>query len=93
MVAPWLLGVRSGTAAGQAPDYRARLDSLFDILGTNQRVMGTVTIRQGERVLYQRSVGYRDSAAAGWGPPARPLPSRHGDLARCWWKPGDERLA
>jgi D-alanyl-D-alanine carboxypeptidase len=53
-------------ASAQAPDYRARLDSLFDILESNQRTMGSVTVRRADRVLYQRSLGYRDSAAAGW---------------------------
>jgi D-alanyl-D-alanine carboxypeptidase len=52
--------------AAQAADYRARLDSLFDILASNQRTMGSVTLRKADRILYQRSLGYRDSSAAGW---------------------------
>lgn len=53
-------------SAAQAPDYRVRLDSLFEILELNQRTMGSVTIRKGQRVLYQRTLGYRDSSATGW---------------------------
>lgn len=58
----------SDRASGQVPGYRIRLDSLFQVLESNQRLMGSVTVRQGERVLYQRVLGYRDSAAAGWVP-------------------------
>jgi D-alanyl-D-alanine carboxypeptidase len=61
-----LLAALPAAATAQAPNARLRLDSLFDILETNQRVMGTVSIRRGDRVLYQRSLGYRDSAATGW---------------------------
>lgn len=50
----------------QAPDYRARLDSLFDVLESSNRTMGAVTIRKGDRVIYTRALGYRDSTAAGW---------------------------
>lgn len=53
-------------AGAQSPDYRVRLDSLFDILASAQRTMGSVTIRRGERILYARTIGYRDSAATGW---------------------------
>lgn len=52
--------------SAQAPGYRARLDSLFDHFERHDRMMGGVTIRRGDRVLYRRSVGYRDSAATGW---------------------------
>ncbi len=56
------------SAWAQVPGYRIRLDSLFQILESNRRLMGSVTIRQGDRVLYQRVLGYRDSAATGWVP-------------------------
>ncbi|MBK8248458.1 MAG: beta-lactamase family protein [Gemmatimonadetes bacterium] len=82
MFASCLLAALPGASAAQAPDYRARLDSLFDILGTSQRVMGTVTIRKGERVWYQRSVGYRDSAAAGWVPADSATMYRVGSIAK-----------
>jgi len=52
--------------AAQTPGYRARLDSLFGVLERHHRTMGSVTIRRGDRVLYQRTMGYRDSSAAGW---------------------------
>lgn len=55
-------------AAAPAPDSRARLDSLFTILDASQRMMGSVTVRKGNRVFYQRSIGYRDSTASGWIP-------------------------
>lgn len=51
------------TAAAQAGFDRARMDRLFDVLEHNDRMMGAVTVRRGERVLYQRSLGLRDVAA------------------------------
>jgi CubicO group peptidase (beta-lactamase class C family) len=63
---PLTLAVTPIRATGQAVDYRARLDSLFEILESHQRTMGAVTIRKGDRVLYQRTFGWRDSSAAGW---------------------------
>jgi CubicO group peptidase (beta-lactamase class C family) len=71
-VAPlWRLAVVASTVLAQrtqaqAPGYRLRLDSLFAILDTNQRTMGSVTIRKAGRVIYARSIGYRDSSAMGW---------------------------
>jgi CubicO group peptidase (beta-lactamase class C family) len=53
-------------AAAQPSNYRLRLDSLLTILEANDRTMGTVTLRKGNRVLYQRSIGSRDSSASGW---------------------------
>jgi CubicO group peptidase (beta-lactamase class C family) len=53
-------------ALAQAANYRQRLDSLFDVLASHQRTMGAVSIRQGGRVLYARTFGYRDSTTAGW---------------------------
>lgn len=53
-------------AAAQAGDYRTRLDSLFTILDTNQRMMGSITIRKADRVLYERAIGTRDSTSSGW---------------------------
>ena len=58
----------SSRAAPPAPDSRARLDSLFTILDTSHRMMGSVTVRKGNHVFYQRTVGYRDSTASGWIP-------------------------
>jgi D-alanyl-D-alanine carboxypeptidase len=55
-------------AMAQASGYRLRLDSLFTILETHQRMMGSVTIRQAGRVVYSRTIGYRDSSASGWIP-------------------------
>jgi D-alanyl-D-alanine carboxypeptidase len=81
-VVPFLLAVLPDGAAGQVPGIRARLDSLFDILATNQRTMGTVTIRKGERILYQRSVGYRDSSVAGWVPADSATMYRVGSIAK-----------
>ncbi|HEY0155394.1 MAG TPA: serine hydrolase domain-containing protein [Longimicrobium sp.] len=60
-----LLGADGGRAAAQVPGYRARLDSLFTILETHDRMMGSVTVRRAGRVIYQRTVGFRDSTAAG----------------------------
>jgi len=53
-------------AAAQPANFQSRLDSLFTILDGNQRMMGSVTIRKADRVLYQRTIGFRDSTAAGW---------------------------
>jgi D-alanyl-D-alanine carboxypeptidase len=50
----------------QATDYRARLDSLFNALDANQRTMGSVTIRRAGRIIYHRTLGFRDSTATGW---------------------------
>lgn len=60
------IGGAAPGAAAQAPGYRARLDSLFTVLEAHDRMMGTVTVRKAGRVIYQRSVGYRDSSAHGW---------------------------
>jgi D-alanyl-D-alanine carboxypeptidase len=60
------LGVVPGRAAAQVDNFRARLDSLFTILDTNQRMMGAITIRKADRILYQRTIGYRDSTQSGW---------------------------
>lgn len=53
-------------AAAQETHIRARLDSLFTTLDSNQRVMGAITIRKADRVLFQRAIGYRDSTESGW---------------------------
>jgi CubicO group peptidase (beta-lactamase class C family) len=68
LIAIILPGLIPGRPAAQAPNYQARLDSLFTIFDTNQRMMGSVTVRKGDRVLYQRTLGSRDSTAAGWVP-------------------------
>jgi CubicO group peptidase (beta-lactamase class C family) len=47
-------------------DATVHLDSLFTILETNQRLMGQVSIRKGDRVVYERAFGFRDSTTAGW---------------------------
>jgi D-alanyl-D-alanine carboxypeptidase len=60
------LAVSPQVCAAQVPGYRARLDSLFNTLDSNQRAMGRVSIRKAGRVVYQRSIGYRDSSANGW---------------------------
>lgn len=60
------LGGVPSRAAAPAENFQARLDSLFTILDTNERWMGGVTIRKGARVLYQRTIGYRDSTQSGW---------------------------
>jgi CubicO group peptidase (beta-lactamase class C family) len=54
------------SAVAQAVDYRPRLDSLFEILESHQRTMGAVSIRKGDRVLYHRTFGHRDSTTIGW---------------------------
>lgn len=51
----------AGTAAAQSGFDRARMDSLFDVLERNDRMMGAVTVRKGERVIYQRALGLRDA--------------------------------
>ncbi len=56
------------SAAAQPAQFRSQLDSLFTTLESNQRMMGSVTIRKADRVLYQRTLGHRDSTAAGWIP-------------------------
>lgn len=61
-----ILGTDPVRAAAPAPDSRARLDSLFTILGASRRMMGSVTVRKGGRVFYQRTIGYCDSTATGW---------------------------
>lgn len=60
------LGTIPGRATAQPENFQARLDSLFTILDTNQRMMGAITIRKADRILYQRTIGYRDSTQAGW---------------------------
>src|SRR5687768_4820512 len=58
-----LIFLSVGTAAAQTGFDRARMDSLFDVLERNDRMMGAVTVRKGGRVIYQRSLGLRDVAA------------------------------
>lgn len=50
-------------AVGQRGFDRVRMDSLFDVLEQNHRMMGSVTVRRGERVVYQLALGWRDAAA------------------------------
>jgi D-alanyl-D-alanine carboxypeptidase len=66
----------------QAPNYRARLDSLFTILESHDRTMGSVTIRKANRVLYQRSIGFRDSSSTGWVPADSLTMYRVGSIAK-----------
>jgi D-alanyl-D-alanine carboxypeptidase len=66
MASVTLLGALGRPAAAQAPGYRARLDSLLDRLEQAQRTMGSVTVRRGDRVLYSRQLGFRDSTTGGW---------------------------
>jgi D-alanyl-D-alanine carboxypeptidase len=65
-VGPVANGVVAQDVGAQSPGYRMRLDSLFANLDTHQRTMGSVTIRRAGRVLYSRTIGYRDSSGAGW---------------------------
>lgn len=60
------LGSIPGPGLAQAPESRARLDSLFTILDTHDRMMGSVTVRKAGRVFYRRTIGERDSTASGW---------------------------
>src|SRR6185436_7305163 len=60
------LGTSPRRAAAQSTGFHARLDSLFTILDTSQRMMGSIAIRKGNRLLYQRSIGFRDSTQSGW---------------------------
>jgi CubicO group peptidase (beta-lactamase class C family) len=60
----------------------ARLDSLFTIMESHERLMGTVTVRRGGRVLYQRSIGYRDSVSTGGNRADRGTAYRAGSLAK-----------
>jgi CubicO group peptidase (beta-lactamase class C family) len=53
-------------AAAQPADAAIHLDSLFTILEVNDRLMGAVSIRKGQRVVYERAFGHRDSTSAGW---------------------------
>ncbi len=60
-----LAALRPESAAAQARFDRMRMDSLFDVLEANGRMMGAVTVREGGRVIYQRALGFRDSTAGG----------------------------
>ena len=60
------LGIVPRRAVAQAANFDARLDSLFTILDTNRRLMGAITIRKADRILYDRTIGYRDSSASSW---------------------------
>lgn len=51
------------TVLAQQGFDRARMDSLFDVLEQNHRMMGSVTVRRSDRVVYQRALGWRDAAA------------------------------
>lgn len=69
LLAAWLVAVTAGSAAGQVPaNAVARLDTLLSTLASHDRVMGSVAIRQGDRLLYTRTIGFRDSVASGWIP-------------------------
>lgn len=37
-----------------------KLDEMFDVLEANDRIMGSVTMRQGGRIIYNRVLGYRN---------------------------------
>lgn len=60
----------------------ARLDTLFGRMEAHDRVMGSVTVRRGNRVLYQRSLGHRDSTARGWQRADRATAYRVGSLTK-----------
>jgi D-alanyl-D-alanine carboxypeptidase len=69
LLAAWLVALTAGGAAAQVPaNAVARLDSLLSTLASHDRVMGSVAIRQGGRLLYTRTIGFRDSTASGWIP-------------------------
>jgi CubicO group peptidase (beta-lactamase class C family) len=36
-----------------------KLDRLFDVLESNNRMMGVVTVTRADKIIYQRSLGYR----------------------------------
>lgn len=52
--------------SAQVLGFESRLDSLFTTLDANGRMMGSLTIRKSDQVLYRRTLGYRDSTEAGW---------------------------
>ncbi len=39
---------------------KAKMDSLFETLESNNKVMGSVTIVKGKDIIYQKSIGYAD---------------------------------
>ena len=61
-----LLASAKTPAFAQAVGFHARLDRLLSTLEINQRMMGSLTIRKADRVVYARTVGMRDSTEAGW---------------------------
>ena len=39
---------------------KAKLDAYFDVLASNNRFMGSVSIAQGDKLIYSKSVGFSD---------------------------------
>ncbi len=67
LLAASLATLLAGRAAAQVPaNAAARLDSLLSTLASHDRVMGSVAVRHRGRLLYNRTIGFRDSAASGW---------------------------
>ena len=54
----------SPTFARQTFDA-GKLDRLFDVLESNNRMMGVVTVTRAGKVIYQRSLGYRTMSDGG----------------------------
>lgn len=61
------LPVRAAAAtpaqAALAPERRQKLDAYFDLLDKYHKLMGSVSIAQQGKVIYQRQLGYADQAA------------------------------
>lgn len=49
--------VSSSTSAGQVLDAQ-KMDMLFDVLESENKMMGVVTINRGGQVIYKRALGY-----------------------------------
>jgi CubicO group peptidase (beta-lactamase class C family) len=45
--------------------YKAKLDSLFDILSANHQAMGSIAIAKEGKLIYERAIGYRVISASG----------------------------
>lgn len=56
------LSLTTATVFAQSKIDTQKLDEMFDVLESNDRMMGSITVRQGGKIIYNRILGYRSIA-------------------------------
>lgn len=59
-----LVCISRPTSAQQTFDQK-KMDALFDVLESNNRIMGAVTLTRDGKTIYRRALGYRDVSGKG----------------------------